>query len=88
MSKPTNISLHIDHLVLDGAEFAHLDGAVLQAAVSAELTQMLANGGLPAGWQSAGLMGAVQAGNFNLPHQPNSQGLGQQIAQQIYGGER
>ena len=80
-----NINLHIERLVLDGLPITRQQGALVQAAVEAELSQLLSNGGLAAELQAGAAMphikaDAIQTAGSNPHH------LGQQIARSVYGG--
>jgi hypothetical protein len=81
-----NIRLHIERLVLDGVPLG-LDGRrALQAAVEAELTQLLTDGGLSAGLLSGGAVPQLQAEAIQLASDENPARLGTQVAQVVYDG--
>lgn len=81
-----NINLHIDRLVLDGIPLVPGERPLLQAAVEAELTRLLANGGLSDALQSGGALYSVQAGRIQLTNNGSPARLGEQIAGAVYGG--
>jgi len=81
-----NINLHIDRLVLDDIPLVPGERPLLQAAVEAELTRLLANGGLSDALQSGGALYSVQAGRIQLTNNGSPARLGEQIAGAVYGG--
>jgi hypothetical protein len=83
-----NIYLHIERLVLDGLPIARSQGAVVQAAVEAELAQLLRDGGLASTWQSGGTVPSVRADAIQLAGESSPADLGQQIARVVHGGLR
>lgn len=80
-----NIHLHIEELVLDGVLIEPGQGDLLQTCLTAELTRLINNGGLPEnlarGFSSARLRTGEIRSNSNNPV-----GLGQKIARSVYGG--
>jgi hypothetical protein len=81
-----NISIHIERLILDGLPIAHSQWPLLQAAVEAELAQLLAADGLAQNLQMGGAVPYVPGGSMQLASDGNAKMLGQQIAQAVYGG--
>lgn len=81
-----NISLHIERLVLDGIPLGPGQGPLLQAAVEAELTRLLANGGLSDALQSGGALYNVRTAGIQLADGGSPAQLGEQIAGAVYGG--
>jgi hypothetical protein len=84
--QPMNIQVHIERLILDGVAVAPGERSRLQAAVEGELARRLAEGGLAPALLGGGAVPAVQAGNIQLAGEPDTVGLGQQIARAAYGG--
>jgi hypothetical protein len=80
------INLHIERLILDGIAVPANQQRVLQAALEAELSQSLADGGLAPSLLASGALPFVQGGGMQLPNQASPADLGQQIAQAVYGG--
>ncbi len=80
-----NVELHIDRLVLDGIDLDHAGRPVLQAAVEAELSRLLAAGGLGA-LAAGGAVPSVRAEGIQLSGDGNPAQLGRQIAGAVYGG--
>lgn len=81
-----NIELHIERIVLDGLQVAPRDRAHLQAAVEAELTRLLATGGLRSELLSGGAMRSLGAGEIHVTNNMGPLHLGNQIAQAVHGG--
>ncbi len=81
-----NINVHIEQLILDGLTISHEQQPLLQAAVEAELTRLLAADGISASMLGGGTLSNVHAATINLTNEGNSSQLGQQIAQAVYGG--
>jgi hypothetical protein len=82
----TNIHVHIERLVLDGLPVWHSQRPLLQAAVEAELTRLLAADGLAPNLQAGGALPSVPVRGIQLTSEGNPHTLGQQIAQAVYGG--
>jgi hypothetical protein len=84
-----DINLHIERLVLDGLPLTRNQGALVQAAVEAELARLLSDEGLASTWQSGGAVPTVRAGTVQLAAgESNPPQIGQQIARAVYGGLR
>ena len=81
-----NIELHIERLVLDGVPVSPRDHANLQAAVEAELTRLLAAGGLRSELLAGGAMPSLGAGEFQMTNKLGVAHLGNQIAHAVHGG--
>ncbi len=81
-----NVSLHIERLILDGVEGGALDERALQAAVTAELTRLLTEGGLHPDLTGGGARASVRSGAFHPPAGEGADPLGQHIARAVYGG--
>ena len=75
-----NINLHIERLVLDGLPLSQRDGPAVQAAVEAELTRLLTEGGLSPDLLSGGALASVKANSINVEKESSPASLGQQIA--------
>ena len=82
----SNITLHIERLILDGVPLAHGQRPLVQAAVEAELARLLAGDGLTAQLQRGGALRNIPAGNIQLSSDGNPHALGQQIAHAVYQG--
>lgn len=80
-----NINLHIERLILDGLPLERSQGPHVQAAVEAELAHLLTTNGLGEQFQSGGAMPSVPAAGIQLENGSSSIGIGQQIAQSVYG---
>ncbi len=81
-----NIQLHIERIVLDGLQVAPRDRANLQAAVEAELTRLLAAGGLRSELLSGGAMRSLSGGEIQVKNNMSPLHLGNRIAQAVHGG--
>ncbi|HWQ68353.1 MAG TPA: hypothetical protein VN494_00120 [Patescibacteria group bacterium] len=81
-----NINIHIERLVLEGISLSPAEQPLLQAAVEAELTRLLASGGLSDTLQLGGALYNVRATGLQLANDWNPAQLGAQIAGAVYGG--
>ncbi|MUL34942.1 hypothetical protein [Gloeocapsopsis dulcis] len=81
-----NINVHIERLILDGVPIAPSQRPLLQAAVEAELGQLLAEQGLAPNLLTRGAVPRVPADTIQLTSESDPIQLGQQIAQVVYGG--
>jgi hypothetical protein len=81
-----NINLHIERLVMDGVPLAPGGCVLLQAAVEAELTRLLASGGLSDALQLGGAIYNLRTAGIQLGSDGSPAGLGEQIAGAVYGG--
>ncbi len=80
-----NVTLHIERLILDGLDVRPGDRPRLQAAVEAELSRLLGEGGIAPGLAEGGAVPALRGGNVQAGG-GDSVRLGTQIAQAVYGG--
>ncbi len=80
----TSISLHIDRLILDGVAIAPADRAALLAAVEAELTRLLSEGGLSDEVLAGGAVPFLRGAAMTLTADRNAASLGAQLAQAVY----
>jgi len=81
-----NIDLHIERLVLDGIDVPHHERPALQAAMSAELTRLLTEGGLQSGLTAGGAMAFARGDDMQMSTSGDTKQLGQQIARSVHGG--
>ena len=81
-----NITVHIEHLVLDGLPLAAADSTAVQAAVQTELTRLLTDGGLAADLQHDGAFTSVRGTAVSMGRDTAPAQLGQQISAAVYGG--
>lgn len=81
-----NINLHIERLILDGVPVAQSQRPLLQAAIEAELANLLAADGLAPGLRAGGAVPQVRGSSIQLPGQASPSDLGRQIARAVYGG--
>jgi len=80
------INIHIERLVVDGLPITRAHGAALQQAVEAELTKLVAKGGLSSEMLSGGAMPSVPTSGIQLKRGNDSKSIGRQIARSVYGG--
>lgn len=81
-----NLEVRIERLVLEGIALTPEQRPRVQAALEAELTRLLAEGGLDPVLLESGALPRVPAGSFTLSGDGDPPQLGQQIAQAVYGG--
>jgi hypothetical protein len=81
-----NISVHIERLILDGVPVSHGQRPLLQAAVEAELTRLLAAYGLAPGLLPGRAVPYTPAEDIQLAREGDPTRLGEQIARAVYGG--
>ena len=80
------INLHIDRLVLDGANLNPGQQHLVQASLEAELSRLLTDRGLAPGFTQNLAVSRVTASSIQLSGDSNPAQLGQKIAQSVYGG--
>ena len=81
-----NINLTIERLILDGLHIGAGHGVVVKSAVEAELSRLLAHGGVAPGLQSGGAFPSVRARSIQVSAEEKPTQLGRQIARAVYGG--
>jgi hypothetical protein len=81
-----NYEIRIDRLVLEGLDVASRDGKLIQAAVAAELTRLVTEGGLSPALQSGGAIPSLGGGIVEATPGGPPTVLGQRIARAVYGG--
>lgn len=81
-----NIRLHIDRLILDGLDLAYADRGRLAAAVEAELSRLISEGGLAADLSSGAALDALSGASILAPAGLSVDQMGARIAQGVYGG--
>jgi hypothetical protein len=81
-----NINLNIERLVLDGLDIGSGQGAQVKAAVEAELSRLLTDGGIASCLQGGGAVLSLRPDSIQLASGANPQQLGQQIAGAVYRG--
>lgn len=82
----SNIHLHINHLILDGFSLSTDQQGELQAALSVELSRLLAEGGLNRSLALGGAYAQAPAGPADLPAQTTPAETGRRIARSVYAG--
>ena len=81
-----NIHVHIERLILDGLPLGAGQGALVQAAVEAELVRLLIQEGIAPSLQSGGTLPSVRADAMQTTAQSSPVQMGQAIAQSMYRG--
>jgi len=77
--------LHIERLVLEGLPITRSQGPLVQAAVEAELSRLLIEGGLSPKFASGGAVPSLSADSITLTNGGPAQ-MGRQIARSVYVG--
>jgi hypothetical protein len=78
------INLHVERVILVGLSMGARDGALIQAAVEAELGRRLAHGGIPKDLQTAGKQDRLLAPALRSCSSPDAKALGGQIGAEVY----
>ncbi len=78
------INLHIERLILDGIPIARGQGALIKAAVEAELGRLLSESGVSPELRSGGAFPSVRADSLHAGAENSPSQLGQQIARAVY----
>ena len=81
-----NVRLHIDRLVLDGVNLSAGGRPRLQAAIEAELTRLIAAGGLSPELARGIAVPSVRAPQMTVTPDAKPAQLGSAIAASVYGG--
>jgi hypothetical protein len=79
-----NINLHIERLVLDGLPVGHGQGALIKAAVEAELGRLLREGGLSQALRLGGAFASQRANSISMGGDDSPAQVGQQIGRAVY----
>ena len=82
-TKPYNIELHIEELVLHG--FSPSDRDAIGAAIQGELARLFAEQGLHPALQQARAVEKVDGGSFTLRAGAKAATIGTQVGQMVYG---
>jgi hypothetical protein len=82
--RPRAIEVHIEELVLDG--FARRDRLAIADAVEAELTRLIAEGGVGALGERQASVERVQAGSFRAEAGARGAAIGAETAKAVFGG--
>lgn len=81
-----NINLHIERLILEDLPLTRAQGPQIQAAVEAELSRLLTEGGIGGNLASGGALRSVNANPIEIAPKPDATTVGNQIAGAVYGG--
>ena len=82
--RPRAIEVHIEELVLDG--FAPRDRLAIADAVEAELTRLIADGGVGTLGERPAAVERVQAGSFRAETGARAATIGAKTAKAVFGG--
>ncbi|MGB3653857.1 MAG: hypothetical protein WBA41_21955 [Rivularia sp. (in: cyanobacteria)] len=80
-----NLKLNIEQIILEGVDVPRSQRPRLQAAVSAELSRLLTEKGVPPHLQNGGAISSIPA-TVNVTKSIKPEQMGREIAQSIYGG--
>jgi hypothetical protein len=80
------IVVQIDRLVLDGLTVAPHEHALLQAAIEAELSRLLTDGGIASGLLAGGATPSIAGGALAAGVDQQAAPLGEGIARAVYAG--
>ena len=83
-TKPYNIELHIEELVLHG--FSPGDRDAIGAAIQGELARLFAEQGAHPALQQTHAVEKVDGGSFTMRAGAKVTTIGTQVAQSVYGG--
>ena len=81
-----NVRLHIERLVFDGLPVSDASLPHVQAAIVAELTELIAHGGVAVGLTGNHDVPSLRAGDLQMAAGIDDAGLGRQIAGALYEG--
>ena len=81
-----NVRLHIERLLLDGVDIEPGQRELLQAAVEAELVNLITLGGVANGITTGGTIPRVAGHSIQLQSEHGPAELGRNIAGAVYGG--
>ena len=80
------ISVHVERLVLEGLPVSVSERPLLQAAIEAELTRLLRNGGLADEFRAGSALTQVPAGAVRVGTESSPTELGTDIAHAVHRG--
>lgn len=81
-----NVRLHIERLVFDGVPVSEGSLPHVQAAIVAELTDLIAHGGVSARLAADRAVPSLRGGDLPATAATDAAGLGRLIAGALYGG--
>jgi hypothetical protein len=81
---PQNIELHIEELVLHG--FGNHNAYQIGSAIEQEITRLLQERGLPAGFYGNIDVEHLNAGKFSMQPEAKARSVGSNIAHSVYKG--
>jgi hypothetical protein len=81
-----SVSVNIDRLVLSGIDLPPEQRGAFREALAAELSRLLAEGGLERGLAAGGAFYAAQGVDIRLADGAGTAALAAQVARSVYGG--
>jgi hypothetical protein len=79
-----NITIAIERLVVEGVQLPPGGERAFRAALEAELTRLLATGGVSAAWHSGGAVPSISVPPISAASDPAI--MGRSVAQSVYAG--
>jgi hypothetical protein len=79
-----NIAIHIERLVLEGLPVTSYEAPLVQAAVEAELTRLLSQGGVAPSLRRGADLHYLRADSVNFDHDARPIAMGSQIASVVH----
>ena len=86
MTNNTNITVHIERLIIDGISIPQRHRPIVQATLEQELAHLLANGGIAAPLRTSGMLQRLPAGSLEIDKIDEPRILGEKIARAVYKG--
>lgn len=80
-----NVNLHIERLVIDGLSVGGRDGPLIEAALAAEITRLIGEGGLDGRLDHGRALPLIRTEPIARPA-ADAAGLGRQIGRALVGG--
>ena len=77
-----SVELHIEELVMHGV--SRVDALRIARVAEGELSRLIAEGGVPAGWGRGGEVGRVDAGSFEVRSDAGAEITGARLARALY----
>lgn len=81
-----NINLHIEQLVMEGLSVSSEESRALKASLTAELTRMLAEGGISHALIQNNVLSSLPADRIRSLADKDPVRFGRQIGHSVYGG--
>ncbi len=81
-----NIRLHIERVVVEGMGLTSVEAASVLTAMEAELSALLAAGGVNPSFQSDTALASISVGAIGVEAGSGADALGRRVAGALYGG--